>query len=358
MACRTSPHRSDSVRRSIIAKWTIALAVVWAAGVFLLVSLIFWPQIGIHALWDVLIPAAPALVVFAPGVWRNICPLGTTSQLSRRLMRTSGFRMGSQAQAWMALIGIALLLAIVPLRHPWFNVSGVATCVLLVVIGVVALLVGVLTIGKSGWCAGLCPVHAVERLYGSRPCVTVTSSHCGECVKCTTPCPDTSPGIRHGQGARSIPRQISHAVIVGGFPGFVWGWFQVPDGGSVLSASLWLWPFGGLVVTLVLWLLLRSAIPKQDQRRLDALFAAAAVSAYYWFRIPTLIGYGEFGSDGMLVDLRDTIPLWSVNTTKVLLTCLFVWWMVVRKAAPKSWMYRPPPAQTTAKAQSVSISMG
>ncbi len=357
MACCTSPHQSDSMRRTVIARWNTVLAVVWAAGVLLLISLLLWPKIGIHAFWDVLIPIAPALLVFAPGVWRNICPLGTTSQLGRRLLRAQGIRLGPRTHVWMALIGVILLLVIVPLRHPWFNVSGVATFILLMSAGLVALIAGMLTIGKSGWCAGLCPVHAVERLYGSNPCMTVTSSHCAECVKCTTPCPDTSPGIRHGQGARSIPRRVLRAVIVGGFPGYVWGWFQVPDGGSVLSASLWLWPFGGLLVTLVLWSLLNAALPMRDQRRLDALFAATAVSAYYWFRIPALVGYGEFGSDGMLVDLRDVIPLWSVTLTKVLLACVFVWWMVIRRCAPKPWMYRPPHARNSSSVQELSISM-
>ena len=356
MACYASPHQSESAGHRIIGRWMVVATVVWSAGVLLLVSLLVWPRVGIHAIWDVLIPAAPALVVFAPGVWRNICPLGTTSQIARRFFRTSGFRLGSRTQAWVALTGIILLLVIVPLRHPWFNVSGTATFILLVSAGVVALVVGALTLGKSGWCAGLCPVHAVERLYGSRPCITVTSSHCAECVKCTAPCPDTSPGIRHGQGVRSVPKQISWAIIVGGFPGFVWGWFQVPDGGSVLSATLWLWPFGGLLVTLLLWLLLTAALSQRDQCRLDAIFAAVAVSTYYWFRIPALIGYGEFGSDGMLVDLQGIIPLWTVNAAKVLLAIVFLWWMVIQRA-PKPWMYRPPQSQAVTMGQPVSISV-
>jgi hypothetical protein len=358
MACCTSPYVSQSDRQRVIRRWNLVLAVVWAAGVLLLVTLLVWPGIGLHAFWDVLIPVAPALVVFAPGVWRNICPLGTTSQFGRRLRRGRGIRVGVQAQSYFLLTGILLLLLIVPLRHPWFNVSGTATFILLASAGVLAVSAGFLTSGKSGWCAGLCPVHAVERLYGSRPCVTVTSSHCVECFKCSTPCPDTAPGIRHGQGGHTPLRWVSRAIIVGGFPGYVWGWFQVPDGGSVRSLDLWVWPFGGLLATMAAWLLLNAALPSKDHRRLDALFAAAAISTYYWFRIPALVGYGEFGADGMLIDLRDTIPLWSVTLVKSVLACVFVWWMVVRSTTPKPWMYRPPQAQAAPMPQQLSVSVG
>jgi hypothetical protein len=322
--------------------WTIAEIIMVAAAVALCAGLIWWPKVGLHAFWDVLIPAAPALVVLAPGLWRNICPLGTTSQLGRRMGGVRGAQLTTQWQARMGLIGVVLLLVLVPLRHPWFNLGGTATLILLVGAGIAALILGVLFAGKSGWCTGACPVHAVERLYGSQPLLTVTSAHCSSCVRCTVPCPDTSPGTRHGLGQPTLARTTTLAIIVGGFPGFVWGWFQVPDGISIAATETWVWPLGCMLITMVLWLLLRSVLPQTDGRRLDALFAASAVSCYYWFRLPALFGYGVYPGDGMLVDLRGTAPSIIFDVARVALAIFFVWWMVIRVPAPRPWMYKPP----------------
>ena len=355
MACCTSPHDSERQRHRVIRTWTTIQYLLWGAGVALMVALIWWPTIGLHALWDVLIPAAPALVVFAPGLWRNICPLGSTSQVGRRLAGVRGWQLTPTWQARMGLLGVIILLAVVPLRHPWFNLGGTATLLLLLIAGLLALGAGFLFAGKSGWCTGLCPVHAVERLYGTRSAVTVTSAHCKSCVRCTVPCPDTAPGLRHGQGQTSLARQATHFIIVGGFPGFVWGWFQVPDGTTVFDPSVWLWPFGSMCVTMVIWVLLRAALPRSDARRIDALFAALAVSCYYWFRIPALVGYGVFPGDGMLIDIHQSIPFSIINVTRVLLAVLFVWWLVIRRAVPRPWMYTPPRMDEAHAAMPISI---
>ncbi len=356
MACCTPPYSSESTRRRVIGWWTVVQGILVAAALALFAALIWWPKVGLHAFWDVLIPAAPALVVLAPGLWRNICPLGTASQLGRRAGGVRGMQLDARWQAYMGLIGVVLLLVLVPLRHPWFNLDGIATLLLLVAAGVVALLVGFMFAGKSGWCTGVCPVHAVERLYGTKSLLTVTSAHCKTCVRCVIPCPDTAPGIRHGQGQSTWARKATWVIIVGGFPGFVWGWFQVPDGISIGAAEAWVWPLGSMLGTMVLWVLLRSALPKSDGRRLDALFAASAVSAYYWFRIPALFGYGVYPGDGMLVDLHGTVPVIVFNVSRVVLALFFVWWMVIRTPTPRPWMYKPP--QEKSKSASVAMTIG
>lgn len=357
MACCTSPHSSEAIRARVIRWWTAAEVVLVAAGLALFGALLWWPTVGLHAFWEVLIPAAPALVVLAPGLWRNICPLGVTAQVGRRVFGVRGAQLSATWQARMGLIGIVLLLGLVPLRHPWFNLGGTATLLLLVGAGVVALVAGFLFAGKSGWCTGACPVHAVERLYGSNPLLTVTSAHCSRCVRCTVPCPDTAPGIRHGQGQSTWARKLTRAIIVGGFPGFVWGWFQVPDGISITAAETWVWPFGGLAATMVLWWMLRSTLPKSDGRRLDALFAASAVSCYYWFRLPALFGYGVYPGDGMLVDLRGTVPPVAFDGARVALAIFFLWWMVIRTPTPRPWMFKPPQADIQPAPVAMSIGL-
>src|SRR5690349_1910909 len=59
--------------------WQFAQVMALAAGIFIWGALILKPTLGLHLLWNVLIPIAPALFVLAPGVWRNLCPLGTLS---------------------------------------------------------------------------------------------------------------------------------------------------------------------------------------------------------------------------------------------------------------------------------------
>ncbi len=345
MACCTSPYQSALERVRVIRWWSAAQWVLLGVSVLLLAALVFWPTVGLHAFWDVLIPAAPALVVLAPGVWRNICPLGTMSQLARKFGRTRAHLLSVESHPRLGLLGVALLLVLVPLRHPLFNQSGVATAILLLSAGVVAVAMGVWLGGKSGWCAGLCPVHAVERLYGLRPAVTVTSAHCTQCVKCVTPCPDTTPGQRHGLGVASPARSVTTIIMIGGFPGYVWGWFHVPDGISTAAAATWIWPFGGMIVTAAAYVFITRVITRRasatTHRRAAAIFGAAAVSCYYWFRLPALIGFGPFPGDGMLVDGRGVISPLAIAALQGVVTLFFFWWMVFRRPAPKPWMYRP-----------------
>ena len=58
-------------------------AVVWLIGLSIFASLIFIPSTGLLVFWNMLIPVAPALLVLGTGIWRNICPLATTTLLPR-----------------------------------------------------------------------------------------------------------------------------------------------------------------------------------------------------------------------------------------------------------------------------------
>ncbi len=226
-------------------------------------------------------------------------------------------------------IGVVLLLAIVPLRHVVLNLDGPATATAMIVLALLAIGMGLKAPGKSGWCTGLCPVHPVEKLYGIKPAVHFQNHHCQPCVKCTPLCPDThSP--------------TSHNAFVGGFAGYIYGWFQVPDwadgvGWSHLPTA-YAWPLGGFLAGWLLYRLLQSLLPKENQRKqLLLAFSAAAISCYYWFRLPALFGYGPFPGDGMLIDLRDTLPAWFPVVTPYLTTLFFFAWFF-RRAPHRTWM--------------------
>ena len=103
------------------------------------------------------------------------------------------------------------------------------------------------------------------------------------------------------------------------------------------------WPFLGLSISLLLYLALRSWLGQPRERMLVRVFAAAAVSSYYWFRLPALFGFGMFSGDGMLVDLTSTLPAWFPIASQLTTTLLFAYLLVWRHREPQgTWTVRPP----------------
>jgi hypothetical protein len=69
---------------------------------------------------------------------------------------------------------------------------------------------------------------------------------------------------------------------------------------------------------------------------------AAAISCYYWFRVPALVGLGIHPGDGMLADLGEVLPAWFPLASQIATTSLFFWWLVWRRRELRSWCRRPP----------------
>ncbi|MDX2359592.1 MAG: hypothetical protein QNK23_02220 [Crocinitomicaceae bacterium] len=240
------------------------------------------------------------------------------------------------------LIAVIALFVIVPLRHASFDMNGITTATLLISISALAFIMGLRYEWKSGWCSGLCPVHPVEKLYGLKNRINLPNAHCGECHRCVTPCPDSTEEISPLSTQKSITHKISGFLMVGAFPGFIWGWFQVPDYAEVPNfnqlISVYSYPVLGLVATSLIYMIAKVFF---QEKVLLPLFATSAVTCYYWFRIPALFGFGIFPGDGMLIDLSGTFPAWSIMATISSTTIFFFWWIVIRKSAKTSWMRRP-----------------
>ncbi|WP_147296635.1 hypothetical protein [Flagellimonas nanhaiensis] len=126
------------------------------------------------------------------------------------------------------------------------------------------------------------------------------------------------------------------------FPGFIWGWFQVPDyEGSITFSQIVIayeFPLLGVLVASGLFLVLKRFL---TAKKLIAIFSALAVSCYYWYRLPALIGFGIFPNDGMLIDLSHSIPKWVVSVIIITTSLFFFWWIVFRKQKQISWGSRP-----------------
>ncbi len=323
--------------------WTIQ-GIVWCVGLTLLVVLALAPSLGLTLFWDGLIPVAPALVAIAPGIWRNVCPLGTTSQLARHLGLSRRVRLGRVWQGRLALIGVSLLFAIVPLRHVMLNTSGLATLAVLVFLGIIAIFMGFTFEGKSGWCSGMCPVHPVEKLYGQRPALTVPNAHCSECTRCAPVCPDSTGGMGPSAGVQGPSHRLAATLMIGAFPGFVWGWFHVPDylqGGWSHLAQAYGVPFGAAGVTLVMYLAILRATDQAGHRVIGRAFAALAIATYYWYRLPALLGFGLYPGQGMLIDLSQFTSPWTIMALQIASSVFWVVWLVGRLDRGRSWCTRP-----------------
>lgn len=321
-----------------------AQTVAWCGGAALLMLLALRPQAGLHVMWDVVLPVAPALMAIVPGVWRNICPLGTTSQLARHTGRSLSRQLSEPWQIAFQTTGLGLLLAVVALRHVSLNVDAFATFMALTLAALMAFTAGVLFSGKSGWCSGLCPVHPVEKLYGQAPAVTVKNAHCPTCVRCTAICPDSTKAMSPMLGKHHPWRTPAAWLLVGGFPGYIWGWFHVPDSATgsagVHLVTAFGRPFGAMAVSLAVFVALSKLLPRARHASLARTFAAAAISIYYWYRLPALVGIGVFPGEGMLVDLHQVVATGTMLAVQLSVTAFWAWWLVVRKPS-RAWQVRP-----------------
>ena len=124
MSVLATPYKSGgALSPRSIRLWRLAQGLVWVTGLAIFACLVFLPDLGILLFWNILIPIAPALIVLAVGLWRNIWPLASTALLPRHLGLSKQMKMSVETQGMLSLLSVAFLYIIVPLRHPVFNVS-------------------------------------------------------------------------------------------------------------------------------------------------------------------------------------------------------------------------------------------
>ena len=327
--------------------WYLLQGILFAASITLVALLLFSPALGLDILWNILIPAAPVLIVIAPGLWRNICPMATMNYLPQHLGISMEGTMSRRGAALLGLLSLVLLFLIVPYRHIGLDHNGPMSALMLIAAAILAFGFGIAFKGRGGWCRTLCPIHPVERLYGQAPAVSFRNARCAQCTHCTVPCPDSIRSMNPAINGQPFLAGMSGHVMIGSFAGFVWGWFQIPNYDGLITThhylSAYLWPFGGALTALAIYALLYRWLfkTKPARRTLIRIFATAAVSIYYWFRIPALLGLGPHHGTGMLYDLTGTLPVWSEDLSHLVTTSFFIWFILLRKAPGLSWLNRP-----------------
>jgi hypothetical protein len=312
--------------------WVALQAALLLVGVVLIGLLLFWPTAGIALMWNLLIPVAPALVTIAPGLWRNICPMATFHMLPQKLGIAQNIRMPEWGAAALAVIGMILLFVVVPMRRIGLNVDGTLTAIMLLSAAAAAAVMGALFEMRSGWCTSLCPIHPVEKLYGTNPAIAFKNARCDLCEACSNPCPDSTPAMTPTVAGPTRVQQFLGNFLVGSFPGFVWGWYQVPDYpahqvGTPEIITAYVWPLTACLVTYVVFKIGEYNFRYKNTARAKwhRLFAAAAIGTYYWYRLP-----------GPASLLPDWFPLVSH-----LVTTPFFFWFLVLRSPNVSWLKRP-----------------
>lgn len=336
---------NTAIRTNALFYWKIIQAIVWVIGITIVAFLFFMPPIGVTLLWNILIPVAPALLVLGTGVWRNVCPLATTALIPDKFGFSKRLKLTTKQRSILNLAGVIALFIIIPLRHVIFNRNGESSGVLLVSIASIAFITGLIFERKSAWCSGICPVHSVEKLYGSGVAFTLPNAQCNDCVKCSIPCPDSTPNATVLTSKNVWSQKVVEYLIVGVLPGYIWGWFQIPD-----YAASYGWnhlkfiygvPLMAGFLSLVVYTILKELLSHQQRKMLVNLFAAAAVSCYYWFRLPQLVGFRVHYTNSVLINLSNNLPGWTPIVFNIITTSFFIWWMVIRVKAKRSWAIRP-----------------
>jgi len=260
----------------------LIVTLVVVAGLFLL------PDLTLKVVWFAVVPLLPASFLINAGLWRGVCPLATANMLPQR--STGGTLTGKWIQ-YAAILGMVLLVVLIPFRRVLLNQNGPALAITLLLIVVLALVLGFVVQAKGGFCNSICPVLPVEKLYGQSPLLAVRNPRCVPCTLCTSKgCMDVDPAIsvRHAVASSGKPSNLMatpFGLFAAAFPGVIYGYFQLEDGGFQ--------QIGDIYTTVLLYgvtsLVLISAFTllfKISTMRVTPVLGALSVGMYYWFAAP------------------------------------------------------------------------
>ena len=279
--------------------------------------------IGQKIYWDIIIFSAPMIFLIIPGAWRNICPVGVLSLLPANLKVNSDHKSYHQSSI-LLLCGFILLVILIPLRHVYY--TSIVEVSVLITTGLIALLSGFIYKSKAGWCNGLCPLIHVEKLYGIKPLKSFNSIYCKPCSHCVSPCLDL---IKNDPSSNLKKKSILDRVLFGGFPGLIWGWFQVENHSGLIDyksiIQSYQTPLISMVATFVLFELFRIILKNKTRFSLELFFSFSAISLYYWYRLPQVIG---------------AIYPYSmeVQIFRLIILGFFVWWYFIRENEQIAWL--------------------
>jgi len=270
--------------------WQVARLFTFLLTLGLVALLVLNGPLGLKVFWGMAIPSVPFLLLVAPGLWRQVCPMAFLNQLPRLY----GFSRNRELPEFWKLaafpIAVGLFVVCVALRVPLLNQSaGVLAGGLLGVLGL-AFLGGYVFKGRSGWCGTFCPLGPIQRTYGQAPLTVVPNGYCPTCVGCQKHCYDFNP--RAAVFSDLYDDDPRHAwqrrFFMGLLPGLIGGYFlqgAQPDQGLALY---WLTLAAACCASAGLYGVLVVFLPVSPYR-IAVAFGAVALGLFYWFSASTIL---------------------------------------------------------------------
>jgi nitrite reductase (NADH) large subunit len=301
--------------------WMLLRGLVFAFTLGVIFLLLTQPNLGLPLFWNVLIPLLPTLLVLAPGLWRQICPMAFTNQIPRMGGFSWAKTLPQSFQKKSYVIAVALFLSAITLRVAVFNTQAVALAGLLIIALCVPFLGGLVFKGRSGWCGTFCPLGPLQKAYGQAPVVVVPNGYCKTCVGCQSNCYDFNPqaaifnDMDHDDPAHAGQRRFFVSML----PGLVLGFFAqggVIDYGYSLYVMILLGAAffsAGLYQALVSFLNL-------SPYRTSVAFAGVALAIFYGFTGPKLLAtLADFIAVSLPPEALVVGQFWGVGVGLILL---------------------------------------
>jgi NADPH-dependent 2,4-dienoyl-CoA reductase/sulfur reductase-like enzyme/ferredoxin len=272
------------------AVWWALRAAVLLATLAIVGLLFLQPSLGLTLFWGLAVPLLPALLVVAPGLWRQVCPMATLNQLPRQGGFTQGRELPAGLKTAAFAIAVAGFLGAVALRAPLLNHAGPALGLVLLAALVLAFTGGLVFKGRSGWCGTFCPLAPIQRDYGQAPLVVVKNGYCDPCLGCQKNCYDFNPRAAvFSDVYDDDPRWAGQRrLFMGLMPGLILGYFlQGPvatDGAATHAMGL----LGGAAASAGVYALAVAFVPATPYR-ISLAFGALALAIFYAFAGPTVL---------------------------------------------------------------------
>ena len=271
---------------------------VWVAGrvvgvgvtLALALLLILQPELGLKLFWGLAIPVVPALLVIAPGLWRQVCPMATLNQLPRLASFSRALDLPAALKNTAFGIAVALFLVAVGFRVPLLNHSGTVVGVGILAVLLLAFAGGTVFKGRSGWCGTFCPLAPIQRIYGQAPLIVVKNGYCSPCVGCQKSCYDFNPRAAvFSDIYDDDPRHAAQRrLFMGLLPGLILGYFlqgPAPAWGEPMHALV----LAGACCASAGLYMIAVAFSPANPYRVALAFGTLALCAFYWFAGPTVV---------------------------------------------------------------------
>ncbi|RVT48493.1 FAD-dependent oxidoreductase [Rubrivivax albus] len=273
-----------------VAVWWALRVVVLLTVLALIGGLIWAPTLGLRLFWGLAVPVLPALLVVAPGLWRQVCPMATLNQIPRQAGVSRGRDLPAVAKTWAFSVALVLFVGAVALRAPLLNHDGAALAAVLGAVLVLALAGGWWFKGRSGWCGTFCPLGPIQRDYGQAPLVVVRNGFCEPCLGCQKNCYDFNPRAAvFSDVYDDDPRWAGQRrLFIGLMPGLILGYFLGGAGAQATAAANGLALAAGAAASAGAYALAVAFVPTTPYR-ISMAFGAVALAVFYAFAGPVIV---------------------------------------------------------------------